>query len=151
MPPKQDKKSKSQDKKKANPPRINKPYAEAIQDALVTLKTRGGSSRQELWKAVQGRNPNADYKQFAVRLQKMVKEENPVVVNGKNNQRFQLSDKLKGRLDRVNKARASKGLEKVTNVRHLTKGKKDPVKAAAAKAKKAEANKARTAKKKEHT
>jgi len=149
MPPKQVVKSKSVNKKPANPPRINKPYAEAIQDALVTLKTRGGSSRQELWKAVQGRNPNADYKQFAVRLQKMVKEENPVVVNGKNNQRFQLSNTLQGRLQRVNKARASKGLEKVTHFVHLTKGKKDPVKAAAAKAKKAEGKKARTAKKSE--
>lgn len=115
----------------------------------MTLKTRGGSSRQELWKAVQARNPNADYKQFAVRLQKMVKEEKPAVVNGKNNQRFQLSDSLRDRLNRVNKQRESKGLAKVTNVRHLTKAKKDPVKAAAAKAKKAEAKKARTAKKRE--
>jgi hypothetical protein len=147
MPPKEVK-SKSQNKKQAAR-KVNKPYAEIIQDGLVILNTRGGSSRVELWKAVQGRNPEADYKQFTVRLAKMVKEENPIVVNGKNKQRFQLSDSMKNRLARVNKTNETKGLPKVTNISHITKVKRDPVKAAAAKAKKTEAKKLRTVKKRE--
>jgi hypothetical protein len=41
-----------------------------IEDAILTLAERQGSSRQALWKVVMTKYPGADYKQFVVRLKK---------------------------------------------------------------------------------
>jgi len=50
-------------------------YNEMVVSALLTLNERGGSSRQALWKCVSAKFPEADYKQFIVRLKKLA--ENP--------------------------------------------------------------------------
>jgi hypothetical protein len=46
-------------------------YAEMIQTALLTLNERGGSSRQAIWKYVEAKFPESNYKQFLVRLKKI--------------------------------------------------------------------------------
>jgi hypothetical protein len=46
-------------------------YMEMIEDAVITLGERKGSSRQALWKCVSTKYPEADYKQFIVRLKKL--------------------------------------------------------------------------------
>merc|ERR1711881_557497 len=45
-------------------------YVEMIQIGLLTLNEKGGSTRQELWKCVHAKFPEADYKIFLVRLKK---------------------------------------------------------------------------------
>ena len=50
-------------------------YNEMVVGALLTLNERGGSSRQAIWKCVQAKYPEADYKQYIVRLKKLA--ENP--------------------------------------------------------------------------
>ena len=46
-------------------------YLEMIVDAIVTLSDRKGSSRQALWKCIQNKYAEADYKQFLIRLKKI--------------------------------------------------------------------------------
>jgi hypothetical protein len=58
-----------------------------IEDAIITLGERKGSSRQALWKVVHAKHPEADYKQFLIRLKKEAKEGN--IVGGKG--RFKLT------------------------------------------------------------
>ena len=59
-------------------------YLEMIQVALLTLNETGGSSRQELWKCVGSKFPEADYKQFLVRLKKLSADSKSFIVHGKN-------------------------------------------------------------------
>ena len=54
-------------------------YFEMIQDALLTLKDRKGSSRAALWKCVRAKYPEADHKQFLIRLKKITHEGNEIV------------------------------------------------------------------------
>jgi histone H1/5 len=49
-------------------------YAEMIEDALIQLSDRKGSSRVGLWKYVNAKYPEADYKQFLIRLKKLSHE-----------------------------------------------------------------------------
>jgi len=51
---------------------VQKQYAEMIEEAILSLGEIRGSSRQAIWKAVNGKYPDADYKQFVVRLRKML-------------------------------------------------------------------------------
>ena len=81
-------------------------YLEMIQVALLTLNETGGSSRQELWKCVGSKFPEADYKQFLVRLKKLSADSKSFIVHGKNVQRFALDKKYKDKLKR----RLEKGL-----------------------------------------
>jgi hypothetical protein len=46
-------------------------YFEYIQDAILALKERGGSSRQAIWKYINTKHPDSDYKQFITRLKKL--------------------------------------------------------------------------------
>jgi hypothetical protein len=51
-------------------------YFEMIEEALLTLQDRKGSSRQAIWKAVNTKFPEADYKQFLIRLKKIKENTN---------------------------------------------------------------------------
>jgi len=57
-----------------------KQYAEMIEDAILTLNERSGSSRQGIWKCLNAKYPEADYKQFLIRLKKLSKE-GPIIQN----------------------------------------------------------------------
>ena len=69
-------------------------YTEMIEDAILTLKDRSGSSRQAIWKCLHAKYPEADYKQFLVRLKK-VKGSDQIVVDGNN---FKLSREYREKL-----------------------------------------------------
>ena len=49
-------------------------YREMIMTALMTLNERGGSSRQEIWKFMNAKYPEADYKMTLVRIKKYSRE-----------------------------------------------------------------------------
>jgi len=69
-------------------------YLDMIQSAIITLAERGGSSRQGLWKVVSAQHPEADYKQFLVRLKKESHEGNIIRVG----QRFKLDPAQKKKI-----------------------------------------------------
>jgi hypothetical protein len=46
-------------------------YLDMIQDAILTLADRNGSSRPAIWKVILAKYPQAEYKQFLVRLKKL--------------------------------------------------------------------------------
>ena len=71
-------------------------YLEMIQVALLTLNERGGSSRQEIWKCIETRFPEANYKQYLLGL-KRIMHTGGAVINGKNKQRFKLEAKFRDR------------------------------------------------------
>ena len=73
-------------------------YIEIIQDALLTLNEPKGSSRQAIWKCIQGRHPDqADQKQFLVRLKKLSSDPlNNIEKNG--NSRFRLNKSYKDKI-----------------------------------------------------
>ena len=72
-------------------------YLEMIQDAIITLQDRKGSSRQALWKCVSAQHPEADYKQFLIRLKK------------ESHEGHVLFDKGRYKLDASSKAKLLKG------------------------------------------
>lgn len=74
-------------------------YSEMIQTALFTLNERGGSSRQAIWKCVQAKFPESDYKQFLVRLRKIA--QNSTFLVQVNANCFKLDKKLKDRAKRA--------------------------------------------------
>ena len=61
--------SKSKSSRKSSGPKKHS-YVQMIQSALMSLNERGGTSRQEMWKFIQAKFPEADYKMFLVRLKK---------------------------------------------------------------------------------
>ena len=62
-------------KKPSEPSNVTKhSYAEMVQTALLTLNERGGSSRQAIWKCIEAKFPESNYKQFLVRLKKLSEE-----------------------------------------------------------------------------
>jgi len=71
-------------------------YFEMIQLALMTLDERGGSSRQEIWRCIESRFPEANQKMFLVSLRKIMLT-GGAVKNGKNRARFMLDKKFKER------------------------------------------------------
>jgi histone H1/5 len=70
-------------------------YFEMIEDAILTLAERKGSTRQAIWKFISIKYPEADYKQFLVRLKK-VKENNNIEPVG--TMRFKLSSNYRKKL-----------------------------------------------------
>ena len=50
-------------------------YLQMIEDSIITLGERKGSSRQAIWKCLHSKFPEADYKQFLIRLKKEAKEQ----------------------------------------------------------------------------
>jgi hypothetical protein len=75
-------------------PALKHSYFEMIEDAILTLSERKGSSRQAIWRCVNAKYPEADYKQFIIRLKK-IKENGNVVTNGS---RWRLSPNYKLKL-----------------------------------------------------
>lgn len=53
-------------------------YLEMIEDALIQLSDRKGSSRQAIWKYINSKYPEADYKQFLIRLKKLTHEKSDI-------------------------------------------------------------------------
>jgi hypothetical protein len=70
-------------------------YLEMIQDALITLADRKGSSRPGLWKCVSAKYPEADYKQYLIRLKKLSHDGKEIV---SNKHRFKLNPDYKKKL-----------------------------------------------------
>lgn len=66
-------------------------YLDMIQDGIITLADRKGSSRQALWKCVNAKYPEADYKQFLIRLKKESHDGNILHEKG----RYKLDQALK--------------------------------------------------------
>jgi len=95
-----------------------KSYGEMIEETLITLNERGGSSRQALWKACSQKFPDAVYRYFLVRLQNPAKEGESVIF-GSNRMRFKLAPKLKGKVQRA----AKKG-EPIMTAKQLHKPRK---------------------------
>jgi hypothetical protein len=50
--------------KKGAPAPVKHTYLEMIQVSLLTLNERGGSSRQEIWKCIEAKFPEAQHKQY---------------------------------------------------------------------------------------
>ena len=50
-------------------------YTEMIHEALLTLAERKGSSRQAIWKVINTKYPEADYKQYLIRLKRVNPDE----------------------------------------------------------------------------
>ena len=69
-------------------------YLEMVQVALLTLNERGGSSRQEIWKFIESRFPEANHKMYLIGL-KRIMHTGGAVIHGKNKQRFQLEKEFK--------------------------------------------------------
>jgi colicin import membrane protein len=64
-----------------------------IEETLMTLNERGGSSRQSVWKGCQAKFPDAEYRFFIVRLQSAAKQGTSVIF-GSNKMRFKLAKNL---------------------------------------------------------
>ena len=71
-----------------------KSYSEMIEDAVLTMGERKGSSRQAIWKCVSTKFPTADFKQFLVRLKKCKADGMLEQIKGK----FRLSQVYKSKL-----------------------------------------------------
>jgi colicin import membrane protein len=111
-------------------PAAKKSYSEMIEETLMTLNERGGSSRQAVWKACQAKFPDAEYKYFLVRLQSAAKEGTSVIF-GKSKQRFALVRKL---MDKVK--RSVKSGNAIVSAKQLHKPRKVAAKKAAMSSKK---------------
>ena len=83
--------------KRSGAPAVKKhTYLEMVQVALLTLNERGGSSRQEIWKCIESRFPEADRKRYIVALKKLSADAS-AVQHGKNRNRFTLEQKFKSK------------------------------------------------------
>lgn len=69
-------------------------YLEMVQVAILTLNERGGSSRQEIWKCIESRFPEADHKRYMIAMRKM-SHDGQAIIAGKNRARFTLEANFK--------------------------------------------------------
>lgn len=67
-------------------------YSDMIVDCILTLKERKGASRVAIWKCMQAKYPESDYKQFLIRLKKLGQDGKEVTRDG---QRFRVNPSLK--------------------------------------------------------
>ena len=86
--------SKSSRKSSGNPT-----YSAMIHTAVSTLNEKGGSTRQELWKFMEAKFPNANRKLFLVRLKKYSSAGGFLSMNSKKS-RFRISKEFKDGLER---------------------------------------------------
>jgi hypothetical protein len=70
-------------------------YHEMIEDAILTLADRQGSTRLEIWKCVHSKYPEADYKQFLVRMKKV---DPKIIVRAAKGQKWRLDPNYRARL-----------------------------------------------------
>jgi len=73
-------------------------YLDIIEEAIITLQERKGSTRQALWKVLSMKYPQVDYKQFLIRLKSEAKK-GTIITNGK--QRFKVDIKKKQKEDKA--------------------------------------------------
>ena len=85
-------------------------FFEMIEDAVLTLGERKGSSRQAIWKYISTKYPEADYKMFITRLRKV--KENNNIVSAKKGMKYMLSDSYKKNL--IKKLKAGSSTKKAT-------------------------------------
>lgn len=80
-------------------------YSEMVEDALIQLSDRKGSSRQALWKYVSAKYPESSYKQFLVRLKKLSHEKEQVVEASRGRYKLTVNykNKLKKQLEKGSK------------------------------------------------
>ena len=71
-------------------------YLQMVQVAILTLNERGGSSRQEIWKCLDSRFPEANHKQYLLAMRKLAAD-GSAIVKGKNQNRFTLEPKFKAK------------------------------------------------------
>jgi histone H1/5 len=110
-----------------------KTYFEMIQDAIITLGERNGSSRQAIWKCINAKYPESDYKQFVVRLKKVKGTDHIIQNKGK----FKLAPEFKKQLIKnlengknPKKQQKSKATMKKTNKRKAVRKVKQAKRAA---------------------
>ena len=97
-------------------------YQHMISVALATLNEGKGSTRQEMWKLIQTKFPDADYKQYIIRLKKLAADDkSPFAKSEKNASRFKLSRSLRDKIAR----RTKKGMV-VVEALHSSTMKKKP-------------------------
>jgi len=72
----------------------------------MTLSERGGSTRQTVWKAVQAKFPEADYKLFLVRLKKYSSKDGFVAKGKGSGARYSIAPSMRDGLKR----RLAKGM-----------------------------------------
>ena len=103
------------------------PYLDMIQEALSTLRERQGSSRQAIWKCVHCKHPEADYKQFLVRLKKFKAGS---TLEEPNKGRYRLTQQFKQKLlDQLKKGKSGKRVLKTkATTKKLNQHKKASVK-----------------------
>ena len=65
----------------------------------MTLNERGGASRQQVWKVVNAKFPEADYKIFLVRLKKYSSTDG-FVVKSKNGARYKIDSNFRNAVTR---------------------------------------------------
>ena len=73
--------------------RMKHSYTEMVQVALLTLNEPKGSSRQGIWKCIEAKFPESNYKQFLVRFKKLSEEASHI--ERPNPQRWKLEKKFR--------------------------------------------------------
>lgn len=71
-------------------------YLEMVQVAILTLNESGGSSRQEIWKCIEARFPEANHKQYMLAMRKLAAD-GTAILKGKNNARFTMEKNFKAK------------------------------------------------------
>ena len=80
--------------KGATGPKLRHTYLEMVQVAIITLNERGGSTRQEIWKCIEAKFPEANLHSYMIALKKLATADGPVI-HGKNRARFTLEKKFR--------------------------------------------------------
>lgn len=75
-------------------PALKHTYLEMIQVAILTLNETGGSSRQEIWKCIESKFPEANHKSYRLAIRRIIVV-GGVVQQGKNKTRFKLEQRFK--------------------------------------------------------
>jgi hypothetical protein len=107
-----------------------------IEEAIITLADRQGSSRKAIWDFIERKNPGADYKQFLVRLKKV----DPKVI-------VKAAKGLKWRLESSYKKKLLAALKKGKSPSTVKKVKKSSIRKSGKKAKKTVKKSKKSAKK----
>jgi hypothetical protein len=65
-----------------------------VQVALLTLNERGGSTRQEIWKCIETKFPEANHTSYRIAMRKLTAKDGPIK-HGSNSSRFTLEKNFK--------------------------------------------------------
>ena len=92
-------------------------YLEMVQVAILTLNERGGSSRQEIWKCIDARFPEANHKSFLLAMRKLAAD-GTAIIRGKNINRFTMEKNFK--LKALKRMKQGLPLQMVLSSKHMT-------------------------------